>query len=954
MASDLNIKVVRNALSALENEPKSLSEFLAFFGKQLTGKDCISVDELLGHATNMLDLNDPIRLVFHQKLSKWDYATSADWIANTEPNTPERRLLIYKLIGLTSKQATLVDNALPFFVAEHTTVIAAEHTAWYDSGVGETGYYWNAYREYLAQTGSWSDDSLLALEESTRAVVERLSKPSRAEAFQTKGLAVGYVQSGKTANFTGVAARAADAGYRLIIILAGTTDILRRQTQRRLDKEMIGREFLLQDYQNDNELESFIQHGTRPSQLGFFDWQRLTGPVYDYRSLKHGIDALEFEKANAAKPFYAVDNTSRSKARLIVIKKNSIIMKKVIGDLQQIRSRLEDIPALVIDDESDQASLNTRRADETRTAVNACIVQLLKILPRGQYVGYTATPFANVFVDPSQPEDLFPKDFLISLPRPPDYMGVSDFYDLDPKSDDDPSSNKNCFIRDIEGDDDSPGNLERAIDSFVLTGALKLFRRSNGVKVHSPHHTMLVHLSHLKSDHADQVSLVERFFRRSDYRAGNGYARLEHLYNSDFLPKTKLRNPSMSLPKSFSALSPFIAEALARISDGKRCALMVNSDADAETPDFDAQPVWKIIVGGSKLSRGYTIEGLTISYYRRSARTADTLMQMGRWFGFRQGYSDLVRLFLGRKEPVRKDETIDLYEAFGAACRDEEMFREQLKQYSSMRDPRVLPIQVPPLVPSHLLPPTATNKMFNAKVTYQNYKKQWVERTMLPTKKEAAKENWNSFVDMLMDASLVRHTASYGIEDDGETFDFYAASIGTEKVAAFIAGYKWLGNNPHLAQRELAFINGKGNRAPGIDNWLIIIPQHGKPHGEADPILNGKKLSVFERGRIDDARVGVITEPRHRLLAEYVTLGARNDGNKPPISSPSKSMKSLYRQRQAVLLCYPTRTSKSNSSEQVQPGFALFFPDNDVKSPLVTFSVADPTNRTAVIVKAKV
>src|SRR3981081_98600 len=135
VAPDLNIKVVRNALSALENEPKNLSEFLAFFGKQLTGKDCISVDELLGHATNTLDLNDSIRLAFHQRLSKWDYATSADWTANTEPNTPERRLLIYKLIGLASKQAALVDGALPFFVAEHTTVIEAEPTAWYDSTV---------------------------------------------------------------------------------------------------------------------------------------------------------------------------------------------------------------------------------------------------------------------------------------------------------------------------------------------------------------------------------------------------------------------------------------------------------------------------------------------------------------------------------------------------------------------------------------------------------------------------------------------------------------------------------------------------------------------------------------------------------------------------------------------------------------------------------------------------
>jgi hypothetical protein len=239
--------------------------------------------------------------------------------------------------------------------------------------------------------------------------------------------------------------------------------------------------------------------------------------------------------------------------------------------------------------------------------------------------------------------------------------------------------------------------------------------------------------------------------------------------------------------------------------------------------------------------------------------------------------------------------------------------------------------------------------MFNARVTYQNYKKQWVERTMLP-KKEAAKENWDLFAHMLMDANLARQTASYTVGNNQETFDFFAVSTSPEAVRAFIAGYKWLGNNPHLAQRELGFIEGKGSQAPGIEHWLIIIPQHGKPHGKSDPILNGKKIKVFERTRIDGERVGVITEPRHRLLAEYAALGSRKDESKPPISNVTNPIKLLYKKKQAVLLCYPIQVSKN---EPVQPGFALFFPDNDVKSPMVTFSVADPTNRTAVTVKSR-
>src|SRR5262249_53899081 len=158
------------------------------------------------------------------------------------------------------------------------------------------------------------------------------------------------------------------------------------------------------------------------------------------------------------------------------------------------------------------------------------IVQLLKILPRAQYVGYTATPFANVFVDPAQPEDLFPKDFLLSLPRPPGYMGVSDFYDLDrqpPYDPDDFTSKRSCFVRPIIGDDVAvPDNLTKAVDSFVLTGAIKLFRASAGITVRGRHHTMLIHVSPRMADHEKHVRMVEQVLRNSDYRGGDAFNRL--------------------------------------------------------------------------------------------------------------------------------------------------------------------------------------------------------------------------------------------------------------------------------------------------------------------------------------------------------------------------------------------------------------------------------------------
>src|SRR5262249_23696420 len=157
----------------------------------------------------------------------------------------------------------------------------------------------------------------------------------------------------------------------------------------------------------------------------------------------------------------------------------------------------------------------------------------------------------------------------------------------------------------------------------------------------------------------------------------------------------------------------------------------INGQKESDTPDFDRDQVWRVLVGGNKLSRGYTVEGLTVSYYRRRADAADTLMQMGRWFGYRAGYSDLVRLFVGREEPKASGEIIDLYKAFEGACRDDIAFRSELERYAGLPgDDRIKPVQVPPLVQAHLLRPTAQNKMYNAKLLATNFGGDYREPTV--------------------------------------------------------------------------------------------------------------------------------------------------------------------------------------------------------------------------------
>lgn len=943
---ELKIRVLWKALASLEDEPRSLRTNLEFFGEDLfSNRKTLTVEEVIQETCEPGN-NGRIKAEFRRSLLHWDYATDSVWSGETEPNTDARRARIYSLLGIAKEDQGRLDAAVPHDVTDRVTVIAKEHTPWYIGNRRSDGFYWKSYKEYLRHKG-WGDESLESLSESTRQVIERLADPSQKEAFRSKGLVVGYVQSGKTANFTGVIARAADAGYRLIIVLAGLTDLLRTQTQRRLDKELIGRELVDDDYENDADWDQFISHGNRPSNLGYFDWQRLTGPKFDYQSLKRGIDALEFERSETTLPFHDLRNLRHARAKLIVIKKNAAVFQKLIDNLRRIRSRLDDIPAMIIDDESDQASVNTKAHRGARSSINDNIGKLLRILPRAQYVGYTATPFANVFIDPTNAEDLFPRDFILSLPRPPGYMGVRDFYDLDDLPPEDPRSNRNAYIREVKGADNAPDNLRKAIDSFVLSGSLKLFRRQRGVTIRTPHHTMLVHLATSKVAHRAKVEEIRRLLFRTDYRNGPALKRLEELYEKDFARISGIKAPGMPMPAGFGALKPYIGACLANLYSGASPVLMVNSDDDAETPDFDGDKVWKILVGGAKLSRGYTIEGLTVSYYRRTARTADTLMQMGRWFGFREGFSDLCRLYIGTEEPIdKKGNRLDLYEAFGATCRDEEMFRAQLKRYASMQD-RILPIDVPPLVPRHMLMPTAKNKMFNARVRFQNFSCDTSESTIAPSDLKSIKHNRELFAELIAEVPLTSKDVSFSADGESFRFQVLTGSLAKQRVLEFLKAYKWSDGKKPL-QREIEFLEGSGKHDPAIDHWLFIAPLQAAQDGREE--ICGNHFSVFRRKRATPERVSVYSEPRHRILTEYASLGRRRDDEAPKLTNLSPTVRSLFRPRQAVFLYYTVKASKEDMNWF--PGFVLQYPENNIPTP-IQFGVEDASRRDAIVIPAR-
>jgi hypothetical protein len=917
------VKAYLSALKGLDGDsPKPLFKRASVNAEDLDPVPDVSPERLLEHLRTA-NANDLLLRKLGLALFDWDdRADNETWTAGTQQNSLKRRARAYELLGLDAEVAECVDEHFPPVRETSTMISADDFKVWYPPERLESrAFYWERYKKHLLEGKDWHPDAVASLDEDTRKVVERISDPTRTAAFCARGLVVGYVQSGKTANFTGVIAKAVDAGYRLVIVLAGTLDILREQTQRRLDMELVGKENILQDWdENDPDLEphdyaddadwarKFVSFGFRPSIRDLPDIIRLTGGGNDYRKLGHGIVALEMQKKNKLKPLYDPENLFPCGARLAVVKKNATVLKRLVDDLKKVRKQLGEIPTLIIDDESDQASVNTtdprkwKEGKTERTSINRLLSELLTLLPRAQYVGYTATPYANVFVDPEDAEDIFPKDFLLALRKPYGYMGVADFHDLDDvyaEGERNPAnSNEKAFVRDLSGDAEEERRLElsAAMDAFVLAGAVKLYREvATGKEGAFRHHTMLVNESFKKDDHWETAEIVKSIWQGAGYMSGRGYGRLRDLYQSDFLPVCEARSAGEPYPADFDELKEPLGDAIRRIGRGGSPAIVVNSDKDMshESVDFDKRQVWRILVGGTKLSRGFTVEGLTVSYYRRRTKQAATMMQMGRWFGFRAGYKDLVRLYIGRNEQDRTMR-LDLYEAFEAMVRDEEDFRGELERYSHIINgvPQVTPMDIPPLVSQRLpwLKPEAANKMYNAELVTRRSPGVSIEARAYPESDHQIADNYARMLPLAKAASnLVTFKAAPMV-----SFEAYTGLASNGDLLTALSGLHWMA--PTYFQPDLNFLTEAGEEGR-IGDWLVIIPLL-KNHPSSAVMLPGLgRRSVFERTRQEGKSFGPIAEPRHRVPARFIAgvdLVGLHDEVAMKYAAPTRGVLLLY------------------------------------------------------------
>lgn len=777
----------------------------------------------------------------------------------------------------------------------------------------------------------WDSTAISRLDAATSAVIGRLADPTWSDRYQSKGLVVGYVQSGKTANFTGVVAKAIDAGYRLIIILTGTVEILRRQTQRRLDMELVGVENILggidpndsdkvatTDYHADQDWidGKFLKHGVPIHAVDDIPTiRRLSTFEGDYKRLHQGLATLDFrgghELVDKSKPLFDPVNLFRSDVRIVVVKKNSTVLQRLVDDLGEIHADLAEIPTLIIDDEADQASVNTKKQknpsaeEKERTAINKRLSDLLRLLERAQYIGYTATPFANVFIDPDDSQDIFPKDFILSLERPEPYMGARDFHDLDVDftgvAKTIQNSNEKAFVRDLYAVDDADQRrteMQQALDAFVLAGAIKLFRRRpTGLRFR--HHTMLVHESVKIAEHAALAEEIREIWKRAGYNSPAGLARLRKLYDEDFGPVSEAVHlravadaaahgkpipEALPTPVDFDELvrGDWVGKALDLIDRGTSPVIVVNGaaerDYEQDALDFQGTDVWKILVGGTKLSRGFTVEGLTVSYYTRRTLQADTLMQMGRWFGFRKGFRDLVRLYIGRNVPAPGGKFVDLYDAFEAVVRDEEDFRAELVRYAAIKaetgHPQVRPENVPPMVFQQVpwLKPTAANKMYNAELVRKGEGGKLVDFALQAERGDGA-NNVTHFeaVQELLDGITESGEFEYVDAVGGiKAFNAKYGIVSADAVRRAVARFTWAPNwsfGPNIALMDEIIKNGK------LTDFAVLLPDLS---GTTERLIGDRpeKLPILRRRRRDD-RAGFSGSSKRQRDAIQTIAGRR-------------------------------------------------------------------------------
>lgn len=653
---------------------------------------------------------------------------------------------------------------------EPHTVVLGNRDTWY-TGPQSHDKCWPAMQELLRR-GGWTASAIGDLDGSSTRIVSLLNHP-RERAFSTRGLVVGYVQSGKTTNYTAVMAKAADRGYKLFIVLAGIHNGLRRQTQSRLIRQLVE------------------QNPTR--------WSQLTDPDKDFTPT-----------ANAAS-FFGKNNRTHV---LCVVKKNATVLRKLARWLESAAAYLGDCPALIIDDEADQATVATQ-------SINPLIRRILDGLPKSAYVGYTASPFANLLIDPAA-DDLYPQHFVVNLPKPDGHYGTEVLFGRyaldgeDPESVDDgydmirsvPSCDVECVRPRTRAEVDtfSPEIAESLRDAVRYFWLATAARRTRGTG--TPHSTMLVHTSVNTLVHDSFRAPLEHLRART--RASLDDPRLLDELRGLWDTETE-RVPAGEFGEQKVPFDALVSKLPDVLDD---CRIVMDNSNSEDRLDYENGPVVAIAVGGNTLSRGLTLEGLVVSYFVRAVSAYDTLLQMGRWFGYRDGYADLPRIWM----------TDELKEWFRHLATVEAEMRRDIDVY--MTEDKT-PLQFAVRLRTHpALRVTAAAKMKHAVPAASAYGGRRVQTRYFRT--DAGWLLANQDAAKILVAQALRAGARR--EDRSEEGRYLLRDVPYDLVIDFLKAYQFHENSKECdADLIIDYIDRRVRNAESLRRWNVAIV--GNPVG---------------------------------------------------------------------------------------------------------------------------
>ncbi len=911
---------------------------------------------------------------------------AAEMFAGTSPFAVDQATAVSTLIQRFShwigKATTLKDNT--------------GHFDWLTAARKRDWHYWRRYRDF--QESKLSDTVVEGLDEATDAILALLEDPQRTDAWDRRGLVVGHVQSGKTSNYAGLICKAADAGYKIIIVLAGMHNNLRSQTQMRLEESFLGYETTID------------RDPGMPIGVAEF------GEDLKTNSATTRAENGDFNKG-IAKHFHGISPEERP--WLFVVKKQKTVLTAL---LHWIQSRVADttdagdgrklvtkLPLLMIDDEADNASVDTGEQmfnedgtpDEEHQpkTINSLIRQVLHAFTRKAFVGYTATPFANIFIHhkgatAKEGPDLFPRSFIINLAAPSNYVGparmfgkmskegrkgalplarnIQDHFDPDADSGWMPPKHKKTHVPVHNGQEAIPPSLRAAICSFVLACAARELRGQG-----SQHSSMLIHVTRYVAVQDQVREQVEEAVRRMRQRISRGndadklLAQLRKLWEEDFVPtrdKVAELAPPEERPPEMPTWDQMLA-ALPEVLEDIEVRSINGTAKDALDYATPGAALKVIAIGGDKLARGLTLEGLCVSYFVRTTKMYDTLMQMGRWFGYRPGYLDLCRLYTSP----------DLVRWFGHIADASEELREE---FDFMAEARLTPEQYGLKVMSHeVLTVTSPLKMRNAQtlsLTYSGTRPQ----TILFHRNAKMQEANLTAADALVGSLGAPSTQGPRYQRDGEAASWPSArlwrDVDVSKVLTFLGAYATHPNATSAKAPVLAEFISKMAAIGQLKKWSVALLADGSGVGAPHVFAGGAEVKSFPMRTPDDPEppgvkdpekfaIGVLTDPADESIdlgdgAWHEALALTRAAWKPDpargrVTLPSvPSGRGIREAREklggeanrGLLLLYPLApyAGKAKVPEKlIVPGW---------ERPIMAFAIAFPASESAIRVEYEV